>query len=69
MKTPVRFFTYAFHEGELCEARITQAQFLKLDGCVTYALHTIEEYGVSEIRLTKNSTAYLYLEDLDSIKG
>jgi hypothetical protein len=68
MKPPVRFFTYAFDKGDLSEPRITQAQFLKLDGCVTYALRTIKEHGIFEIRLTKNCPENLYLEDLHTIK-
>lgn len=68
--TSLRFFTYANDEqNEVDIVEVTEAQFLAINGTVTYERHTVFNNGVSQVCLTVYPIDYYpYASDLELIK-
>ena len=51
---PVRFFVAVDYEGEEVDiVEVSEHEFIKAEGTITYERHTKRENGVSQICLTK----------------
>lgn len=50
---PVRFFVVDYDAGEADIVEVSEHEFLKAEGSITYERHTKRENGVSQICLTK----------------
>lgn len=50
---PVRFFVVDYDSEEIDIVEVSEHEFLKAEGSITYERHTKRENGVSQICLTK----------------
>ena len=50
---PVRFFVVDYDSEEVDIVEVSEHEFLKAEGLITYERHTKRENGVSQICLTK----------------
>jgi len=50
---PVRFFVVDYEGEEVDIVEVSEHEFLKAEGSITYERHTKRENGVSQICLTK----------------
>ena len=50
---PVRFFVVDFDSEEADIVEVSEHEWLKAEGLITYERHTIRENGASQICLTK----------------
>lgn len=53
---PVRFFVVDFDSDEADIVEVSEHDWLKAEGPITYERHTIRENGASQICLTKGLT-------------
>ena len=67
METNIRFFTVAFSEGDADTFEITEDQFKKLHGSISYERHSVFQNGIDQVCLTIESVYYPMAEDLDVI--
>ena len=50
---PVRFFVVDYEGGEVDIVEVSEHEWLKAEGPITYQRHTIRENGAAQICLTK----------------
>lgn len=66
----VRFFSYCINDdNELDTCEISESQFLKLNGIITYERHTMFQNGCNQVCLTMEPADYPMQCDIELREG
>ena len=64
-KIDLRFFTYCYSKCEVDICEITEKQFLKLNGVISYERHSVFENGCRQVCITIQPDDYPYFNELE----